>query len=267
MRSRLRPALFWLLGWIAAVGFSQETTAYSNRLTIDEKLAGWELLFDGRTTKGWRSPSSVQFPEGYWKIEDGFLKGARLENRATDLMTAGLYRNFELTFEWKIASGGNSGIKYFVGRSAKLVFENGKPPAVEGTVTPGPNAFFKEETSGFEYQMIDDELHQDKDDPKTRSGSLYQFAGPRQSVAKPAGQLNQSRIAVNGTHIEHWLNGVQVASMNLNSAEFRSALEKAPERSQRVVNYLNQDCPIALQSHSGAVWFRNLKLRRLHVAH
>src|SRR5262249_50206032 len=120
-------------------GYCAESQA-PNSLTEEEKRGGWELLFDGLTTKGWRSPTSDRFPVGFWVIEEGFLRGAAVGNRATDLMTTGVYRNFELRFEWKIAPGGNSGVKYLVGGSQKLVFEDGKPPAREGSVTPGPGA-------------------------------------------------------------------------------------------------------------------------------
>lgn len=266
MQACFKSLVILLFGGLVEVCFCQPTNHPPNRLTAEEKLAGWELLFDGQTVQGWRSPSSTQLPDGHWIVEDGFLKGARIQNRATDLMTTGTYRNFELTFEWKIASGGNSGVKYFVGRSARLVFEGDKPPVIEGTVGHGPDAFFKDETSGFEYQMIDDEQHPDKKDAKTRSGSLYQFVGPSQIATKPIGQLNRSRIIVNGTHIEHWLNGAQAATMDTNSTSFRDALAKVPERSRRVVDYLDKDRPIALQSHTGDVWFRNLKIRKLPVA-
>jgi hypothetical protein len=257
-----------LVGCLAvSVAQGQVANGVPNRLTAGEKEAGWELLFDGQTGHGWRSPSSDHFPDGFWIVEDGFLKGRRVGNRATDLTTVERYRSFELTFEWKIAPGGNSGVKYFVGRSAKLVFEDGKAPTPEGETTPGSNAFFSETTSGFEYQMIDDERHPDKDNSKTRSGSLYQFFGPAEKLARPAGQLNQSRIVVKGTFVEHWLNGIKTASMDWTSEEFRSALDHVPGRSRRVVDYLNQDCPIALQSHTGEVWFRSFKLRRLPAVH
>lgn len=257
-----------LIGCLAvSVSQAQVANGVPNRLTVKEKESGWVLLFDGQTGSGWHSPSSDRFPYGFWVVEDGFLKGRRVGNRATDLTTVARYRNFELTFEWKIAPGGNSGVKYFVGRSAKLVFEDGKVPAPEGEITPGPNAFFSEATSGFEYQMIDDERHPDKDNSKTRSGSLYQFFGPAEKLTRPAGQLNQSRIVVKGTFVEHWLNGVKTASMDWTSEGFRSALDHVPGRSRRVVDYLNQDCPIALQSHTGEIWFRSLKLRRLPAVH
>ena len=237
-----------------------------NRLTADEKRTGWELLFDGETGKGWRSPSSDRFPDGFWVVADGFLRGAAVGNRATDLTTVGVYRNFDLRFDWKIEPGGNSGVKYLVGSSQKLVFEGGKPPNVEGTVTPGPGAVFKEFTSGMEYQLVDEERHPDGKKSTTRSVSLYELVGFDQNLVTPAGQLNHSRVLVNGNHIEHWLNSVRVVSTDVTSPEFQGAAAKAPARTRRALQYLNdKEYPIALQSHTGTVWFRNIKLRRLPV--
>jgi hypothetical protein len=224
-----------------------------NTLTAEEKRAGWELLFDGQTSKGCRSPSSDRFPDGFWVVEDGFLRGAAVGNRATDLMTAGEYRNFDLSFEWKIAPGGNSGVKYLAGSSQKLVFEDGKPPNIEGTVTPGRDAIFREFTSGMEYQLVDEERRPDGKTSTTRSGSLYQFVGFDQNVVRPAGQLNHSRVVVNGNPIEHWLNGVLVVATDVTSAEFQEAAAKAPARTRLALEYLNKEYPIALQSHTGAV--------------
>lgn len=235
-----------------------------NTLTAEEKLAGWELLFDGHTPRGWRSPSQDRFPDGFWVIEDGFLRGAAVGNRATDLITSRVYRNFDLQFEWKIAPGANSGVKYLAGSSQKLVFEGDKPPNVEGTVAPGPTAQFFEATSGFEYQIVDEERHPDGKNKTTRSGALYQLAGLEQNVVRPAGQLNQSRIVVSGNKIEHWLNGMQVLMTDVTSQEFQTAAAKAPARTRRALQYLNNgEYPIALQTHTGTVWFRSIKIRRL----
>jgi len=246
----------------ASICFGQFQTK-PNTLTEEEKGAGWGLLFDGQTTKGWRSPSSNRFPDGFWVVEDGFLRGAAVGNQATDLMTDGVYRNFDLAFEWKIAPGGNSGVKYLVGSSQKLVFEGGKPPSLQDTVTAGPDAILREYTSGMEYQLVDEERQPDGKDSATRSGSLYQFVGFDQNVVRPAGQLNQSRVVVNGNHIEHWLNGVRVVATNMSTVEFQQAAAKAPARTRRALEYVNKELPIALQSHTGAVWFRNIKLRKL----
>jgi len=234
-----------------------------NELTPDEVRAGWVLLFDGKTTSGWRSPSCDQFPDGYWRIEDGFLRGAVVGPRGIDLQSSEKFRNFELQFEWKIERGGNSGLKYLVGSSQKLVFEGNGLPQREGTTQPRPDAIFREGTSGMEYQIVDEAGHPDGKSPLTLSGALYQFAGLERSHARPAGQLNQSKIVVNGSRIEHYLNGTRVVAVDTASEEFRSAASKAPGRTRRALDYLSQEGPIAIQSHTGAVWVRNIKLRRL----
>jgi hypothetical protein len=238
-----------------SASFSGQPPDTPNTLTAEEKRGGWALLFDGPTVKGWHSPSSNRFPESFSAVDVGFLRGAAVGNRATDLMTAGVYRNFDLSFEWKTAPGGNSGVKYLVGSFQKLVFEGGKPPTIEGTVTPGPDAMFREFTSGMENQLVDEERRPDGKISTTRSGSLYQFVGFDQNAVRPAGQLNHSRVVVNGNHIEHWLNGVRVVAADVTSVEFQEAAAKAPARTRRALDYLDKERPIALQSHTGAVWF------------
>lgn len=223
-------------------------------------------MFDGQSGKGWHRPSSTEFPNEFWTLDDGFLRGSPVGNEATDLATEGSYRDFDLIFEWKISSGGNSGLKYLVGSSQKLVFEDNKPPALQGTVKLTSTALLREYTSGLEYQLVDEERNADGKEPMTRSGALYQLAGFDRSVARPAGKLNQSRILVNGNHVEHWLNGVKVVSTDVTSQEFRQAAEKAPERTRRALQYVNKALPIALQCHTGVIWFRNIKLHEFPVS-
>jgi hypothetical protein len=249
----------------ASVSFAKPPDT-PNTLTAEERQAGWTLLFDGQTLSGWRCPSWDQCPDGFWTVVDGFLRGGVVGNRAIDLTTSGVYRDFDLQFEWKVAAGGNSGVKYLVGRSQRLVFEGDGPPNIEGTVTPGPNAVFREAATGMEYQIVDEERHPDGKKSSTRSGSLYQIAGFDQNIVRPAGQLNHSRVVVHGNHIEHWLNGVRVVATDVTSTEFQKAAANAPARTRRALEYLKKEGTIALQSHTGAVWFRNIKVRRLPAA-
>lgn len=262
MEGLLRRTVLSTLPCGLVPGFGQPPND-PNTLTPDEKRSGWKMLFDGQSGKGWLRPSSKQFPNGFWIIEDGFLRGAPVGNEATDLASEGSYRNFDLVFEWKISTGGNSGLKYLVGSSQKLVFENNRPPALQGTVTPGPTAQLREYTSGLEYQLVDEEGNTDGKEPATRSGALYQLVGFDRTVARPAGELNRSRVLVSGNHVEHWLNGVKVVTADVTSAEFRRAAEQAPERTRRALQYMDKPLPIALQCHTGAIWFRNIKLREL----
>ena len=238
--------------------------AQLNVLSEQERLAGWELLFDGQTAKGWRSPFSEQFPNESWAVEDECIHSIVGGRRWRDLRSSGVYKDFELSFEWKISSGGNSGVKYSVGSFLKAgVFDKGRFIGVEGEVEPGPNAIIVEPAHGFEYQLIDDQRHPDKDHPNTRSGSLYQVVGPSQEVVKPAGQFNQSRVVANGRQIEHWLNGVKVVAISLDSEEFKEAWAKTPKRMQEALPFRNQEFPVALQHHGDAVWFRSIKIRRI----
>ena len=122
----MSPRTFVIVACIVtgcAAVLSGQPSDRQNELTPEEVRAGWVSLFDGKTTRGWRSPSSDQFPDGFWRIEDGFLRGAAVGTRGVDLQTTKKFRHFELQFEWKIAPGGNSGLKYLVGSSQKLVFD------------------------------------------------------------------------------------------------------------------------------------------------
>jgi len=162
-----------------------------NVLTKQEAAAGWELLFDGKTTNGWRSPSVDEFPDECWRVEDGFLTAPGGGKRLSDLGTAGTYRNFELSFEWKISQGGNSGVKYLIGDFLKGAIDQRK--ILAANAQPGPNSVFVEWARGFEYQIIYDERHPDKDNPKTRAGSLYEMVAASEAKPRLPGELNQNR--------------------------------------------------------------------------
>ena len=126
-----------MLTWSLVSAFGQSSNQ-PNTLTPDEERAGWKSLFDGHSGKGWRRPSSTQFPNEFWSIEDGFLRGGPVGNEATDLATERSYGDFDLIFEWRISPGGNSGLKYLVGSSQTLVFEGARPPSCRAPLHPGP---------------------------------------------------------------------------------------------------------------------------------
>lgn len=203
-------------------------------LSDEEKTAGWKLLFDGVSTAGWRGLGMEAFPADLWKIEDGCLHclgGTKIN----DLVTTNQYESFELSFEWMVPKlNGNSGLKYRVQEQKGDGF-----------------AF------GPEYQCMYDPDATDKH----ASGSLYDVLPPIGKKLQPQGQFNQSRIIVQGNHIEHWLNGVKVIDCELGSDTVNAAIAKSKFKGtdwgKKPLGH------IALQDHHDEVWFRNLKIRQL----
>jgi hypothetical protein len=231
-----------LAGAIAAAGGVQDKeTAMANRLSDEEKRAGWLLLFDGATLDGWRGYKRPDAAATRWKTESGLLTVDPAEGKDTrgalDLITRETFDNFELIAEWRIAEGGNSGIKYFVleDRDAAI---------------------------GHEFQIIDDERHADaRLGPKRQTAAFYDVLAAANRPLRPAGTFNVARIVVHGNHVEHWLNGTRVLQYELGSAALQAAIEqskfKGIERFGKP-----QKGHILLQDHGDRVWYRNVKIRR-----
>lgn len=212
--------------------------AADSQLSKEEKAAGWKLLFDGKTMAGWRGYKMKGLPEAGWEIKDGTLKTIP-GVKGAELITEQKFGDFELSWDWKIAEAGNNGIKYFVTEE--------RPKA------PGP-----------EYQMIDDEKH-----PDGQRGGLHQTASFYDvlppAVDKPMnkpGEWNSSRLVAKGNHVEHWLNGKNVLTFELDSAEVKAGLAKSKFKNaegfgQHIVGH------IMLTYHHDECWYRNLKIREL----
>jgi hypothetical protein len=227
------PLRLILLLTLAAIFSSQ---AGPNELTPDEKKAGWELLFDGKTTKGWRSFGKQTFPQKGWNVRDGELQ-LDPGSRAGDIITDQKFSDFDFRWEWKIPKGANNGIKYFI------LEERG-------------------EAIGHEYQMIDDRDGHDYG-PKHSTASFYDVLPPAEDKPlKPPGEWNQSRVLVQGNHVEHWLNGKKVLEYELGSEEVLKGVQKSKFKSVKGFG-LKQNGHILLTYHNDPVSFRNLKIRRL----
>ena len=239
--------------------------ASPNQLTRAEREAGWRLLFDGRTLAGWRGLGYQGVPEGHWTVEDGAIRKVATSKVALgangrrpaggDLMTVATFRDFELSWDWKMSPAGNSGLKYNVSEE----LSGGQPSNVLRPATG--SAGVSHSAIGFEYQMIDDDRHSDGKLPTHRSGALYDLITPdARKQLKPIGEWNHSRVVFVGTHGEHWLNGVKVVEYELGSHSLDSALAASkfrtmPWYAQRRTGH------IVLQDHGDDAWFRNVKIR------
>ena len=227
--------------------------ALPNHLTDGEKSAGWILLFDGKTTSGWRDASGGPFPAVSWQVEDGCLRAIPNPDGFQDIVTTQRFGSFELEFEWKISTAGNSGVKYFVQRHMMR-----KP---KGDALPGSAA------RGFEYQITDDISNPDAlSDPKHSAGALYGFVAPGPKKLAPVGEFNLSRIVFRAGHIEHWLNGEKVVEANYQSEPMRAAIHERMKNSddaKALMSGRHLETPISLQHHNDPVWFRSIKIRSL----
>jgi Domain of Unknown Function (DUF1080) len=206
-----------------------------NAVTSIEKAAGWRLLFDGKTTAGWRGFKKDSMPAG-WQVVDGSLTRVA---PAGDIMTRDKYRDFELTLEWNISVGGNSGIFYRASEDDSEIY-----------------------WSAPEMQVLDDAKHPDGLSRLTAAGADYDIYPSPAGVVKAAGEWNQVRLVVKGNHVEQWLNGVKVVEYELGSPDWEARV-KASKFAPHVHYGRNREGYIGLQDHGDRVAYRDIKIRVL----
>ena len=207
-----------------------------NTLTPAEQGAGWRLLFDGKTTTGWRGYKMTSMPADWMVMSGTLMKHSTTE----DIVTTDQFGDFELAFDWMLTPGGNAGVFYRATEEYEKVY-----------------------WSGTEYQLLDDAGHRDGQNPLTSAASNYGLYAPTAKVVKPAGEWNSSRIVVKGTHAEHWLNGQKVVEYEYFSPDW-----EAKVKASKFVDWPHYGRAtrglIAIQGdHDGMLSLRNIKIREL----
>lgn len=222
-----------------------------NQLTIDEAKNGWKMLWDGKTTDGWRGARLDDFPDKGWVMENGELTvlctGGEESSAGGDIVTTDLYGDFKLKVDFKLTEGANSGIKYYVNTD----------------LNKGPGS-----SIGLEYQILDDAVHPDaklgNHEGSRTLASLYDLikADP-DKPANPIGEWNTAYIVSKDNHVEHWLNGMKVLEYERGSNDFKKLVSES-----KFVVWPNfgeaPSGPILLQDHGDRVSFKNIKIKSMN---
>jgi hypothetical protein len=239
------------------VALSPEVSYLTNALTPLQKREGWKLLWDGKSSEGWRGARLAGFPEEGWTIEDGILtvegSGGAESANGGDIVTVKKYKDFILEVDFRITKGANSGIKYFVDPD----LNQGEGSAI-----------------GCEYQILDDENHPDAKmgvDGNRTLASLYDliradatFYG-QDNIEKRfngIGSWNRARIEVKGASVAHYLNGVKVLEYERGTQMWR-ALVAYSKYSKWPAFGEAESGQILLQDHGDEVSFRNIRILEL----
>jgi len=216
-------------------GSSTATEVAMNTLTEAEREAGWQLLFDGRSTAGWRGYNREGPAEG-WEAVDGTL--ARV-GPGGDIVTDRQFDDFELSLEWRVEEGGNSGVFYRAAEGEEWIYQ-----------------------SAPEMQVLDDAGHVDGGDPLTSAGSNYALHGTPRGVVNPVGEWNHVRIVVDGDRVEHWLNETKVVDYVLGDADWEARVAASKFVEWPAYGRASRG-HIGLQDHGDPVWYRNIKIREI----
>jgi len=215
-----------------------------NTLTAQEARDGWRLLFDGRTTEGWRRYGGDDVPET-WTVENGelALQASSGNMDGGDIITTEEFTDFELAFDFKVGPVGNSGVFYRVRE------HEGK-----GLWQVAP-----------EYQVLDDPAYPATDDwspPTHRTAENYDLHAAEQRSVLPTGEWNTGRIVARGNHVEHWLNGVMTVAYELYTDDWEARVEASKFAPEEYYARAASGA-IGLQDHGTPVWYRNVKIRTL----
>ncbi|WP_298649829.1 DUF1080 domain-containing protein [uncultured Proteiniphilum sp.] len=226
----------------------KQVNTIANTLSEREAAQGWKLLWDGKTTEGWRGAKSDHFPEKGWSIENGILKVQKSDGGEStnggDIVTIRPYRNFMLKVDFKITEGANSGIKYFVDTN----LNKGEGSAI-----------------GCEFQILDDKKHPDAKlgvEGNRTLGSLYDLIPAPKDKPFRGGFFNTAMVVVRGNHVEHWLNGVKIVEYERNNQMWKALVNFSKYKDWPDFGNAGEGL-LLLQDHGDEVWFQNIKIKEL----
>ncbi|MBW3600848.1 MAG: DUF1080 domain-containing protein [Planctomycetes bacterium] len=240
---------FATMSFFAAAGPLQDASAENNdeenQLAEEEREAGWRLLFDGRTTDGWRGYKMKEMPPG-WQVIDGALvrvsggAGGKGAGGGDDIVTTEEFDNFELVLDWKIVDrAGNSGVILRASDDAVASWHTGP-----------------------ECQILDNPAYAGRD-RRQLAGACYDLYAPVKDATRPRGEWNTFRIVADGPHIEHWLNGVKLLEYELGSDVWNGRVAGSKFRNMPQFHNPPTKGRICLQDHTARIEYRNIKLRPL----
>jgi len=202
----------------------------------DLSREGADWLFDGKDLSAWQTGDGKAVAAG-WEVKDGTLHRG---GKGGDIFSKKEYGDFELDLEWRIAEGGNSGIKYRV-------------------------AQFGRSWLGPEYQVLDDDKHPDGKLREGRrvTGALYDvFPVNGLKVVERPGEWNHTRIVARGSKVQHWLNGYKVLDYDTTSEDWKREIGLSKFAKNEGFG-MNAKGRIMLQDHNDEVWYRAITVREL----
>jgi hypothetical protein len=214
------------------IGASSLSAAKPNRLTKEERKAGWKNLFNGKNTNKWRNFNKEKVSDG-WSIVDGAI--TRSGKSAGDILTKQQYGAFELMLDYKISKGGNSGLMFHVSEDENTPWKT------------GPEIQIQDNVDGHDPQL---------------SGWLYQLYKPDTDATKPAGEWNTIRFLLTPEKGALWMNGVKYYEFVKGSDHWNEQVAKSKFKGMPKFGKLKKG-HICLQDHGNEVAFRNLKIRDL----
>ena len=198
----------------------------------------WISLFDGKNVNGLRGYKMENFPWDSWVIKNANLKTIPGKH-GVDLISIDTFEDFELELEWKLQSGGNSGIFYFASEKGDYIWQ-----------------------SAPEMQVLDNLGHQDRFRKVTSAGALYDLIAPSKEMVKPIGEFNKVKIISKNKEIEHWLNGEKIVEYKAGSQNIQYLISKSKFNSMPLF-FKSSYGHIGLQGDHGEVWYRNIRIRKL----